>query len=66
MKNISAVILLCCSLWMTIYLYGEYAISSVKFNPSLVTFPVALFILSIIFFFTSKESYQAKENKLND
>lgn len=66
MKNISAVILLCCSLWMTIYLYGEYAISSVRFNSSLVIFPVALFIMSIIFFFTSEESYQAKENKLND
>lgn len=66
MKVISAVILLCNSLWMTIYLYGEYAVSSTKFNPSLVIFPVALFILSIIFFFTSKESYQSKENKLND
>lgn len=66
MKNLSAVILLCCSLWMTIYLYGEYAISSAKFNSSLVIFPVVLFVLSIVFFFTSKESYQAEENNLND
>lgn len=66
MKNLSAVILLCSSLWMTIYLYGEYALSSVKFDISLVTFPVVLFILSIVFFLSPKEGYQAKENKLND
>lgn len=51
---------------MTIYLYGEYAISSAKFNSSLVIFPVVLFVLSIVFFFTSKETYQAEENNLND
>lgn len=66
MKVLSAVILLCNSLWMTIYLYGEYAIHSVKFDISLVTFPVALFILSIVFFLYPKEGYPAKEIKLND
>ncbi|MDX5979665.1 hypothetical protein SIL77_00060 [Exiguobacterium profundum] len=66
MKNLSAVILLCSSLWMGIYLYGEYAVSSVKFDISLVTFPVALFILSIVFFLSPKEGFQSKEHKLND
>lgn len=66
MKVLSAVILLCSSLWMAIYLYGEYALSSVKYDASLVTFPIVLFILSIVFFFSPKEGYQAKENKLND
>ncbi|MCT4782234.1 MULTISPECIES: hypothetical protein [Exiguobacterium] len=64
MKILSAVILLCCASWMAIYLYGEYASQSVKFDLSLVTFPVALFILSLVFFFSPKEGDQAIEKKM--
>ena len=58
MKYISPVILLCCSAWMAIYLYGEYALSSVKYHSSLVIFPVALFILAFMLVFVSTEGKQ--------
>lgn len=53
MRKISAVILLINSAWMTIYLYGEYANNSVKYHSSLTIFPIILFILALIIFFTS-------------
>lgn len=66
MRILSSVILLCCSLWMTIYLYGEYAISSAKYHHLLVVFPIALFILSLILYLYSIEGREDKESKKND
>lgn len=53
LKNLSAVILLCNAAWMTIYLYGEYAISSAKYHSSLIIFPITLFTLALILFYFS-------------
>lgn len=53
MKNLSAVILLCNAAWMTIYLYGEYADGSFKYHPSLIIFPIILFVLAFIAFYLS-------------
>lgn len=43
MKLLVSVIAICCGSWMTIYLYGLYAIQSVKYDHILILFPAIMF-----------------------
>lgn len=66
MKHTPTVILLCCSLWMTIYLYGEYAVHSAKYHPFFITFPVALFIYAVFLFLQSLDGLAEGRNHRTD
>ncbi|MDQ1144066.1 hypothetical protein QE429_000893 [Bacillus sp. SORGH_AS 510] len=45
MNFLIGVIALCSGSWMTIYLYGLYATSSVKYHDVLIIFPVIMVLV---------------------
>jgi len=59
MRLIASVIALCSASWMSIYLYGLYADSSVKYNSALWFFPILLF--SIVIFYIYLEVKNSEE-----
>jgi len=59
MKLLSAVISLCCSFWMIIYLYGLREVSSAKYNSVFQLLPLVLIAISIYCFY----AYAKEKNK---
>lgn len=51
MYLLSAVICLCCSLFMFMGIYSLYAISSAAYSSGFYTFPIILLLLSIYLFY---------------
>jgi len=51
MKLLSAVISLCCSFWMIIYLYGLKEVSSAKYNSIFQILPLVLIAIAIYCFY---------------
>lgn len=66
MKNLSAVILLCNAAWMSIYLYGEYAIYSSKYHSSLIIFPIMFFTLALLISSSSVLEMTQKDKTKNN
>lgn len=62
MNFLVGIISLCCGSWMSIYLYGLHADSSVKYNSVFIIFPVLLFLIFIYCIYLEIKKLEKKSN----